>query len=49
MVGCVVQIHDEVNFIGNNATSGGALYIISFGQVKVYPNTTMTFENNTGQ
>jgi len=49
IIGCVVEIHDEVDFIENEAQDGGALYINSFGQLKVFPNATMTFERNKGQ
>ena len=49
MIRCVVEIHDEVNFVGNKAENGGALYIISFGQIKVFPDSTLTFEKNEGR
>ena len=49
MIGCPVQIQDEVKFVGNKAKNGGALYIISFAQLKVFPNTTLTVENNKGR
>lgn len=49
MTACVVEIHDEVNFIENKARDGGALYILSFGQLKVFSNATITFERNEGQ
>lgn len=48
VIGCVVQIHGEVNFTKNKAQDGGALYIDSFGQLRVYPEATITFEGNTG-
>ena len=44
-----MEIHDEVNFIENEAQDGGALHISSFGQLRVFPNATMTFERNRGQ
>ena len=49
IIGSVAEIHDEVNFVENEGKDGGALYINSFGQLKVFPNTTMTFERNKGQ
>lgn len=49
MAGCMVQIHDEVNFIENESRNGGALNIYSFGQLQVYPNTTITFARNKGR
>ena len=49
MIGCAVQFKGEVNFIENEAKDGGALYIISFGQMKVFPDTTITFERNKGK
>ena len=49
MIGCVVEIHDEVKFVGNKAKNGGALYIISFGQIKMFPDSVLTFENNKGR
>ena len=42
MIGCIVEIHDE-------AKNGGALYIISFGQIKLFPDSALTFEKNEGQ
>ena len=45
----VLHLHDEVNFIENKAKDGGALYIASLGQLKVYPNTTVSFERNEGR
>ena len=48
MIGCVVQLHDEIKFIGNEAQDGGALYIITFGQLKIFPDTTVIFERNEG-
>ena len=49
MIGCVVEIHDEVKFVGNNAKNGGALYILSFGQIRMFSGATLTFEKNKGQ
>lgn len=49
MIGCVVEIYDEVSFIENEAQDGGALYINSFGQIRIFPNATMKFERNKGQ
>ena len=49
IIGCVVQLHDEINFIGNEAQDGGALYIITFGQLKIFSNTDVKFEGNEGQ
>ena len=51
MIGCIVEFHDKVKFVGNKVKNGarGALYIISFGQIKVFPGTVLTFENNEGQ
>ena len=49
MISCVVELHNEVNFIENEAQDGGALYIRSFGQLKVFPNATITFESNKGR
>ena len=49
MIGCVVQFKGEVNFIENTANDGGALYIVSFGQMKVFPDTTIMFERNKGK
>ena len=49
MIGCVIEIHGEVNFVGNKAKNGGALYVISFGQIKVFPGTALTFERNEGR
>ena len=49
MIGCIVEFHDEVKFIGNKAKDGGALYINSFGQLKVFPGTVLIFEKNEGK
>ena len=49
MIGCVVEIHDKVKFVGNKAKNGGALYIISFGQVRMFSDASLTFENNEGR
>ena len=49
VIGSVVQIQDEMDFIDNEAQDGGALYINSFGQLRLFPNTTMLFERNKGQ
>ena len=49
MIGCVVEIHDEVKFIGNKAKNGGALHIISFGQIKLFPDSALIFEKNQGR
>ena len=49
MIGCVVQLRGEINFIGNEAQDGGALYIITFGQLIIFPNTTVRFEKNEGR
>ena len=49
MVECVIHLHDKVNFIENKAQDGGALYITSLGQIKVFPNTIVTFERNEGR
>ena len=49
MIGCVVEIHDEVKFVGNKAKHGGALYIVSLGQIKMFPDSALTFENNEGR
>ena len=49
VIGSLVQIQDEIDFIENEAQDGGALYINSFGQIRIFPNTTMLFERNKGQ
>ena len=49
VIGCVVEIHDEVKFVGNKAKHGGALYIVSLGQIKMFPDSALTFENNEGR
>ena len=49
IIGCIAQFHDEVDFIGNEAQDGGALYILSFGQLKTFRNTTIKFERNEGR
>ena len=49
MIGCVVQLRGEINFIGNEAQDGGALYIITFGQLIIFPNTTIRFEKKWGK
>lgn len=49
IIGSLVQIQDEVSFIENEAQDGGALYINSFGQIRIFPNTTLLFERNKGQ
>ena len=49
MIGSLVQIQDEVNFIDNEAQDGGALFVTAFGQLRLFPNTTMLFERNKGQ
>ena len=49
MIECVLHLHDKVNFIENKAKDGGALYIASLGQLKVFANTVITFEGNIGR
>jgi len=49
IIASVVQIHDKVKFIDNETPDGGALYINSFGQIKMYPNSSITFEQNRGR
>ena len=49
MIGCVVEIHDEVKFVGNKAKNGGALYIVSFGQIRMFSGATLTFDKNEGR
>jgi len=49
VIAALVQIHDEVWFINNEAPDGGALYINSFGQIKMFSNSSMTFDSNKGQ
>ena len=45
----MAEIYDEMSFIGNEAQDGGALYISSLGQMRVFPNATIKFERNKGQ
>ena len=46
-----IQGGSSLSFIGNTAEDqeGGALYIQDFGQIKVYPGSSMEFVNNTGR
>ena len=46
-----IQYGSSLSFIGNNAEDeeGGALYIQDFGQIKVYPRSSLEFVNNTGR
>ena len=41
----------QVSFIDNDAgmTAGGALYLISFSQLRLLNNTSLSFVNNTGR
>ena len=46
-----IQYGSSLSFIGNNAEDeeGGALYIQDFGQIKLYPRSSLEFVNNTGR
>ena len=46
-----VHFEKKVMFIDNNArnTAGGALYLLSFSQLRLANNTNVTFINNTGR
>ena len=37
----------EVTFSGNQGTRGGALALIGFSSIRTFPNSTLTFRNNT--
>lgn len=46
-----VHFVEKVNFIGNNAerTAGGALYLLSFSQLRLLNDTDLSFVDNTGR
>ncbi|XP_065906418.1 uncharacterized protein [Dysidea avara] len=46
-----IDLHGYVNFIGNNAEDfdGGSLYLFTFSQMNMTPDTHLTFANNTGR
>lgn len=45
-----VLFENQVMFIGNNASSvSGAVYLLSYSQLRLASNTNLTFVNNTGR
>eukprot|EP00731_Ephydatia_muelleri_P037368 Em0452g3a len=50
IIGALVHVNGSITLVNNSASGhvGGALYISSFGQLKLYQGSEMKFINNTG-
>ena len=44
-----LTVNGQVEFINNTVTEGGALYLLSFSQVRLVENTKILFEGNRGR
>ena len=49
--GCLLQVKGNVTFSGNvgDVLGSVAMYLSAFGQIKIYKNCHLTFNNNTGR
>ena len=50
IIGALVDIHNTMTFEKNTITDvGGALLLESFGQLRVFPQTNILFDRNSGR
>ena len=49
LVGSVVELTGEIEFINNTVTNGAALFFTSFAQARLRPGLRVLFEGNVGR
>ena len=45
----LVRVNGALEFEGNNAPDGSAIYVSSFGQINLYKNSELKFMKNRGR